>query len=185
MILVHDHPFGVSRWHEERLKRDPLPHEQGLVVRVRVRFGQWLGGREVEADAFVDTGADTTVVSWRWAAQLVDDRDQPAIPVDENMNICEDVCVLVGGRALAVPRGPQGPYMASQTDTEAESEQLEEMPGYEDILLGRDFLSEHKLLLVVDADEHCFSLLLPDGASSIGARALVRDTLRSCAGGEP
>jgi len=36
------------------------------VMRVQVRFAEWLRGT-FEADAFVDTGADNTMLSYRWA----------------------------------------------------------------------------------------------------------------------
>jgi hypothetical protein len=56
------------------------------------------------------------------------------------------------------------------------------MPGWEDMLLGRDFLSAHKLLLVIDGDEGRFSLLLPDD-DNCAARARVLDALTSRAHG--
>lgn len=36
------------------------------------------------------------------------------------------------------------------------------MPGYEDVLLGRDFLDAHGILTVIDGEARQFSLLLPD-----------------------
>lgn len=35
------------------------------------------------------------------------------------------------------------------------------MTGFEDMLLGRDFLAAHRLLFVLDGEDEAFSMLLP------------------------
>jgi len=48
------------------------------------------------------------------------------------------------------------------------------MAGYEDILLGRDFLAAHGLLVVIDGEGHELSLLLPDDDDNRRRREDVR-----------
>ncbi len=154
MILIARQRFAVSAYHAEvHPDRAAAEQEMGLVFRVGIRFGEWLDGREVEADAFLDPGADVTVVSARWVASVME-RHAPAtdLRLDGDF-IDEDVTVRIGSRALLVPQTEMGPQLWSQPGP---------MAGYEDILLGRDFLLAHRLLLAIDGEEREFSLLLPD-----------------------
>jgi hypothetical protein len=48
-----------------------------------------------------------------------------------------------------------------------------EMPGYEDVLLGRDFLRANDLLLLVDFSDGWFSLLHPRDAENLEHRERV------------
>ena len=188
MILVHRHHFGVSRWHAEQLRprgRAPRAHEKGLVMRVRVRFAHWLGGNDVEADAFVDPGADTSVLSWRWAALAWDATGRQGELDYEGDVIREDVFVIIHGCSLRLPATAIGPSIMPQDVPP----QPGDMPGWEDLLLGRDFLSAHKLLLVVDGDRDGgrFSMLLPDDDDNRAVRAAVMAAFepRGSQGGAP
>lgn len=103
MILVARQPFTVSAYHAE-LHPDASKHEMGPVLRVGVRFRQWLKGREVEADAFLDPGADVTVLSARWVATLA---EQCAPATDLQLDgdfIDEDVTVSIGGHPSSCRR---------------------------------------------------------------------------------
>ncbi len=141
---------------------------------MRVRFAEWLPG-DFEADAFVDPGADCTVLSHRWAqgcrrAAAMEHRlIAPPYPLlDVAGYVTETVSVQVGPSGwLALPSDPQ---LARQGT--AQPEQLREMAGYEDLLLGRDFLRLHRILLVVDGEGE-FSLLLPDDDDNAGRRDVV------------
>src|SRR5580692_308373 len=142
MLLVRRAPLDVSRFFHESMGREPFEQERGLVVRVRVRFAEWLPG-ELAADAFVDPGADGTMLSHRWALSC---RREVAVKralivephplLDAEANILETVSVAIGQSGwLDLPSELQ---LARQGGPHPE--QLRDMPGYEDILLGRDFL---------------------------------------------
>lgn len=166
MILARRQPFAVSGHHGERFpERAALDREKGPLLRVQVRFQQWLEGREVEADAFIDPGADLTVVSVRWAALLADRHGPTTDLLMDGGFILEDVLVTIGSQALLVPKTEAGPQLWSQPG---------DMGGYEDILLGRDFLTAHGLLLVIDGDRSDFSLLFPGDEENRRLRDQVR-----------
>ena len=102
MLLVRRASLDVSRFFHESTGREPFEEERGLVVRLRVRFAEWLPG-ELEAGAFVDPGADGTMLSHRWAlscrreiavkrALIV----EPHPLLDVEGNIVETVSVAIG-----------------------------------------------------------------------------------------
>ncbi len=67
MILLHRHRFGIAEYYrqaEPEQAKDALA--RGLVVPVELSFQLWLGGRRLRADAFLDPGADQTMISMRW-----------------------------------------------------------------------------------------------------------------------
>lgn len=170
MLLIHRHPFGVSRhlrrtspaWAEQVLA-------QGLVLPLRLRFECWLSGRPVEADAFLDTGADTTVISLRWAAALGDTTGLGKPILDPSHRFVEEVYLEIGAHTLPLPLTVHGPRLCRQQGdtcpsgwTEEGWRLVPEIAGYEDILLGRDFFAAHGLLLLVDYGvQPSFSLLHP------------------------
>lgn len=130
---------------------------------------------ELEADAFVDPGADATMLSHRWALSC---RREAAIKralivephplLDFEGNILETVSVAIGQSGwLDLPSELQ---LARQGGPHPD--QLRDMPGYEDILIGRDFLRLHNLLLVVDGSGE-FSLLLPDDEDNAARREAI------------
>jgi hypothetical protein len=126
-------------------------------VRLFLTFERWLGGRRLEADAFVDPGADETILSLRWVREqggqgsharprttLPDPRAPQHYLLDERATVEIAGCSLALGTARPVRVLPQPP-----------------MNGFEDMLLGRDFLAAHGLLFVLDAQDETFSMLLP------------------------
>lgn len=64
-MIVQRQPFGVSRFFTQHIGQ-PQERDLGLVVPVRIQFERWLGGKLLEADAFIDSGADCTLLSHRW-----------------------------------------------------------------------------------------------------------------------
>jgi hypothetical protein len=166
VILLARQRFAVSAYHAEvHPDRAATEQEMGLVVRVGIRFHRWLDGREVEADAFLDPGADVTVLSLRWVASVAERHAPSTDLLLDGDFIDEDITVRIAERTLLVPRTEIGPQLWSQPGP---------MAGYEDILLGRDFLVAHRLLLVVDGDERDLSLLLPDDEDNRRRREEVR-----------
>ena len=156
MILVARRPFGVSRFHQltsPEMASSALA--RGPVLRLTLRFERWMGGRPLEADAFVDPGADQTILSMRWirdqGGQGRHQAPRYALqhPGDPDSGLLDEAAVAqIAGQPLAL-----GSTQVVRV--------MEQPPGFEDILLGRDFLSAHQLLLVLDGKDEAFSLLLP------------------------
>jgi hypothetical protein len=176
MVIVQGRRLGVSRFFTE-LVGQPVEQELGLVLPARIHFERWLGGQPLEADVFVDPGADATLMSHRWIAA----RWSEARPADRFRRplmsprgfIRETVSLNIAGRVLDLPPSPQ---LSWQRTGGAPQPDLREMPGYEDLLLGRDFLRHHGLLLVLDGGTS-FSLVLPDDEDNIRRQNDVRRAL--------
>jgi hypothetical protein len=155
VILVHRHRFGVSRWHaREHPETATSAVARGPVLRLGLTFERWMGGRRLDADAFFDPGADETCLSARWVKEQggrgkhaqprvrIPDPELPGI-LDEGLVVEMAGCSLPfsAGRVRVTPQPP--------------------MAGFEDILLGRDFLAAHGLMFILDAEDEEFSILLP------------------------
>lgn len=155
MILVHREPFSVSSYWKKIRRGIVAPEEiKGPIFRGRVRFARFLGGKDTEAEVFVDPGADFTILSWRWAGLAFGQhRSSTKLQQHSGGFFDEEVFICIGRRWLKVPRTVVGPRMWTQP---------EKMPGYDDVLLGRDFLDAHGILAVIDGEARQFSLLLPD-----------------------
>ncbi len=83
----------------------------------------------------------------------------------------------LGGRRLPLGHSAHPIVLGRQ---EEEDDVPIRMPGFEDIILGRDFLSQQKLLLVVDFDEQDFFdffVLLPEDHENQQRRERVRVAL--------
>ena len=52
-------------------------------------------------------------------------------------------------------------------------EDAREMPGYEDVLLGRDFFRENNLPMLVDYGERSFSILHPGDTENLQRREKI------------
>jgi hypothetical protein len=163
MILVHRRPFSVSRFHE-RMHPDTAGSAlaSGPVLRVRLRFERWLGGEGRDADAFIDPGADETILSLRWIEELGGRgrRARPRVSVPDphlpgHYLLEEEVKVEIAGCELAL--GTTRPVRVLAQPP---------MPGFEDVLLGRDFLAAHRLLLLLDGQDREFSILFPTDAEN-------------------
>lgn len=156
MILVARQPFGVSRYHQltnPEMASSALA--RGPVLHLTLRFERWMDGRPLEADAFVDPGADQTILSLRWiqeqGGQGRHQTPRYALqrPGDLDSGLLDEAAaVQIAGQSLAL-------------GTTQVVRVMEQPPGFEDILLGRDFLSAHQMLLVLDGKDETFSLLLP------------------------
>ncbi len=158
MILAGRQPFTVSRYHGSQ---DPAMAAsdvaQGPVLRLRLSFERWMGGRPLDAEAFVDPGADDTILSLRWILEQggKGSRAKPRIalqdPGDPDSGLLDEgAAVEIEGRALALGTTRRVRVMSQPP-----------IPGFEDILLGRDFLAAHGLLFILDGQDQTFSMLLP------------------------
>ncbi len=161
MILLHRHDFGIAGYHRREYPEDADENlARGLVLRVEIVFEQWLGGSPLKADAFLDPGGDSSLLSQRWIeeqAEAVRAEDRsPAI--DENGTVFEGVHVVISGHRFRVGDSARPLWVRSQGH-EVDSVPL--MPGLEDLLLGRDFITQHDLLVVIDGQRSQFSLLAP------------------------
>ncbi|MFS8065096.1 MAG: hypothetical protein ACMG6S_01865 [Byssovorax sp.] len=158
MILVGRRQFSVSRFHASQYPDSAnLVVARGPVVRLHVTFERWLGGRRIEADAFIDPGADETILSLRWLQEQNEKgkyaRPRTTLPdprVREHYLLDEGATVEIAGCALAL--GTTRPVRVLAQPP---------MAGFEDMLLGRDFLAAHGLLFILDGQEEEFSLLFP------------------------
>lgn len=174
MILVHRQPFGVSEFHvRQRPDTAGTALARGPVVRVTPRFEQWLGGRVIEADAFVDPGADDTVLSMRWVEEHAGRgrHAQPIFSTPDPRDLAyrlleEEAFVQMGGCELALTTGSPVRLMAQPP-----------MAGFEDVLLGRDFLAAHQLLVIFDGQDETVSILHPADDDSRRRRDRVLDAL--------
>jgi hypothetical protein len=174
MILVHRQPFAVSEFH---VRRNPdmagTALARGPVVRVKIRFERWLAGRSLDADAFVDPGADDTVLSLRWVEEHAGrgrharPRASTPDPQDPAYGLLEeDAFVQIGGSELALAAGRKVRMMAQPP-----------MAGFEDMLLGRDFLVAHRLLVILDGHDEAFSILHPADEDNRRRRDRVLDAI--------
>jgi len=181
MILVSRQSFGVSRYCAREHTEVALgENASGPVLRVRIRFDQWFKEKRLEADAFIDSGADTTLISSRWVTEQggVKRRARPKSSVldperADHYLLEEEAFVEIGGIELSLGSG-LGILPAPA------------LPGYEDILLGRDFLSRHRLLFVLDAGEATFSILKPsDEDNRLRRNQILRALDKSATPGPP
>ncbi len=166
MILLHRRGFGIAGYHGRQQPGDADEAlAQGLVLQVEIAFEQWLDGTPLRADAFLDPGADNSFLSRRWIeeqAEAAGTEDlTPAI--DEDGALFERLHILIAGRRL--PLGdPQRPlWVGNQGEVQQRAPQ---MPGFEDLLLGRDFITQHGLLVVIDGEHRELSILAPEDRSN-------------------
>lgn len=174
MILVQREPFRVSSFHHRcdpemavtRLARGP-------VIQVKLRFERWLMGKPLDADAFVDPGADETILSLRWILEQGGwgrhSRPRSTTPDPQDPAHCllrEAAYVQIGGRELALNAGRPVRLMLQPP-----------MAGFEDVLLGRDFLVAHGLLVLLDALEGSLSILDPADEDNQRRRGLVHEAM--------
>lgn len=79
MLLLHRHTFSVASYHQ-RVDSQQATEDlaQGLVVPVELGFESWLGGRPIQAEAFLDPGADNSMISLRWIHETANEAGAPA-----------------------------------------------------------------------------------------------------------
>ena len=162
MILLHLYRFSVAAYHR---RVDPEQADeslaQGLVVPVELTFEYWLNGKSSRAEAFLDPGADNTYLSLRWLSEQAEAAGSTGLmPLASPTGyIKENIKLSMGGYHLSLGDSDRPVWIGKQGHHIDEN--LVEMPGCEDLLLGRDFITQHDLLLLVDGGEKSFSLLLP------------------------
>lgn len=175
MILLHQQRFRVAAYHR---KVDPEHADQsfaqGLVVPVEVTFEDWLDGRVLRAEAFLDTGADETVISLRWLSEQSEaaGSSRGTLPLTSPTGTVEEsIKLAVGGHRLDLGDPDRPVWIGAQGDEVAG---IAEMAGCEDILLGRDFITQHGLLLLIDGADRSLSLLLPSDMANRDRRESIR-----------
>ncbi len=167
MVLVSGQRLGISRWNRTvRPQDEHNKSKQGLVLSVDVTFAEWLSGERISADVFVDPGADTTIISLRWLQ--AQGRRLPKI--DEWKRLSEPMHIHFSGACSQAAGAEHEPFLLRQCPIYPQSgggiqppqswKGRPQMPGLEDIILGRDFLGRHGIMLLLDGD-HSFSLLWP------------------------
>jgi len=169
VILLREEPFRVA---EARFHSGGGSDAQGLVVRVFVRFGKWAERAELQAEAFIDPGADVTTFRRSWFGRFTAVASQPTPwvsgdPADKR------------GRAVSEPfefRFGTGPWLEGPVST-IERADDRDFPGHEDILIGRDFLTQNGLLLVIDGATKTYSLLHPGDDANRGTRERIRQAI--------
>lgn len=76
MLLLHKHAFDVASYHQ-RVNPEHASRSlsQGLVLSVDVIFQDWLDRRALRAEAFLDPGADHSMISIRWIHEQAEAAD--------------------------------------------------------------------------------------------------------------
>ncbi len=179
MILLHRCGFGIARYHEREQPGDAdEPLAQGFVVKVEITFEQWLDGTPLSADAFLDPGADNSFLSRRWIEEQAEaaGAEDPTPAIDEEGAIFERLHVLIAGCRLPLGNRQRPLWVGSQGGVQEPERQ---MPGFEDLLLGRDFITLHGLLLVIDGEHRELSILAPEDASNRAKRDRILELLQA------
>ncbi len=180
MIVLHGQRYRVANYHQKiNPEHAGAESSQGLVFEVRIAFEDWLGGASLQAEAFLDPGADHTVISRRWISEQATENisAEPTPWVDPEGRILEQIQISIDkwGGPLGAPRRPVWLFEQDYgpEDTTAP------LPGYEDLLLGRDFLSEHGLLVVINGEGRNFSILAPEDSANRRRRDQILNALSS------
>jgi hypothetical protein len=143
------------------------------VIGVKLRFERWLDGRSLDADAFIDPGADETYLSLRWVGEQAG-RKRNLRPQASRLDPYEPARYRLEERSFVVMGGcelelsPAHPVLLMAQPP---------MAGFEDLLLGRDFLVAHRLLVVLDGAEETISILRPADEDNCRRRERVLDAL--------
>ncbi len=70
----------------------------------------------------------------------------------------EEVDLRIAGEIFPLGDAERPFWVGTQNEIDTD---LPSMQGYEDLLLGRDFMTQHRLLLMIDGAERSISLLAP------------------------
>jgi hypothetical protein len=181
MIVLQEQPFRVTSYHKKiNPEHAGAELSQGLVLDVLLAFEDWLGGDALQAEAFLDPGADHTLISQRWIDEQAKQYRslEPTPWIAPNGRILERVHLSID--KWRVPLGlPEKPIWLLEQDYGPDDPAS--LPGYEDLLLGRDFLSQHGLLVVIDGEGRDFSVLVPGDSENRQRRDQIRDLLNPAA----
>ncbi len=174
MILLHRHSFRIAEYHQEQYPDDAEESlAQGLVVDVELTFEEWLGATPLRAEAFLDPGADSSMLSSRWIREQrrtlsAADHSKPKIAPDSSL--VERVELSIAGEAFPLGDTERPLWVGNQSEHSAASL---DMPGHEDLLIGRDFITQHGLLLLIDGEQSTISLLAPQDRANRERRDLI------------
>ncbi len=174
MILLHRHAFQTAGYHKQAAPQQVGESlAQGLVVDVELTFEEWLAATPLRAEAFIDPGADNSILSYRWI------RDQQTAAGSEEHSkpkiapggyLVERVELGLAGHRLTMGDAERPVWVGRQGEV---ATALPDMPGYEDLVLGRDFITQHGLLLLIDGEKRTLSLLVPQDRANRKRRDLV------------
>ncbi len=174
MILLHRHAFRIAGYHREQYPDEAEESlAQGLVVDVELTFEEWLGATPLHAEAFLDPGADGSILSSRWIREQrralgAADHSQPKLAPDGSL--VERVELSIAGDAFPLGDAERPLWVGNQGEHGAA---LLDMPGQEDLLIGRDFITQHGLLLLIDGEQSTISLLAPQNRANRERRELI------------
>ncbi len=117
------------------------------------------------------------MVSQRWTEEqaVAGKSSQEAPWTDPEGSILEPIFLSVGN--WRVPLGDSGrPVWLFEQDYGPDN--MGPLPGYEDLLLGRDFISQHNLLVVINGDDRNFSILAPEDDENLRQRDEVLNSMK-------
>lgn len=178
MLVIQRQPFRVASYHKKIHPTHAAAElSQGLVLDVQLAFEDWLGSVVLQAEAFLDPGADHTMVSRRWIEEQATAHEslEPTPWIAPNGQILETAHLSIGGWRVTLG-GPEEPVWLLEQDYG--SENPGSLPGYEDLLLGRDFLSQHGLLVVINGNDRDFSVLAPEDSENRRRRDQILGLLK-------
>ncbi len=179
MIVRHGQRFRVAGYHRKiNPEHASAELSQGLVLGVRLAFEFWLDEKPLEAEAFLDPGADHTIISRRWISDQAANNaaTKPTPRIDPEGILLEQVSLSIGAWSARLGAAGNPVWLFEQ---DYGPEDTSPLPGYEDILLGRDFLSQHGLLVVVDGKTRTFSILAPNDSENRRRRDRILSLLTS------
>ncbi len=174
MILLHRHAFQTAGYHQQAAPQQVSESlAQGLVVDVELTFEEWLGTTPLRAEAFIDPGADNSILSYRWIREQQraggsEEHSKPKIA--PSGYLVENVDLGLAGQSLTLGDAERPVWVGRQGE---DATALPDMPGYEDLVLGRDFITQHGLLLLIDGEERTLSLLAPQDRANRELRDLI------------
>lgn len=177
MLIQSEQLFRVAGYHRLKVPEDAVDDlAQGPIVTVEIEFEQWLAGRPLAAEAFLDVGADSTTISRRWIREQAEaakaSTDEPKIAPDGLL--IEQAFLTIGGLRFQLGDLDRPVVVAQQDEGDGA---FPRMPGFEDLLLGRDFMTQHDLLVVLDGARRVFSILAPVDAANRQRRDRILATL--------
>lgn len=174
MTILARSRFRTSKYHRQiRPSATASEMAQGPILDVQLEFETWLGGQSLAAEAFLDPGADSSIVSMRWIRERAAASRRPSTrpKIDPAGQIIEDVRIRLGSDCLPIGDRKGAIWVGRQDENDSVPFS---MPGLEDLILGRDFLTRHGLLVLIDGEAKIVSLLLANDEDNRRRRSLAR-----------
>lgn len=178
MIVLHGQRFRVASYHKKiNPEHADAELSQGLVLGVHLVFEDWLAGLPLQAEAFLDPGADHTLISQRWIAEQATQNvsKEPTPWISPNGRLLETIHISIDKWHASLGVSGKPVWLLEQDYGPDDPASL---PGYEDLLLGRDFLSQHGLLVVIDGEGRDFSIIAPDDSENRRRRDQIISLLK-------